>query len=185
MPHDPRVSVNLDSLVRLFYPRPSDLGSLVETPSTDMPEVYQRLLAHAEHMTVTVESHHRDKVDVIVLDRSVTKTHYARKILLCRQKDHVVVQYGIMRINYAYLADDVRKAVEAEETPLGRILIEHNVLRSVHLAALWRVTPGKELAHFFGIETAQNGPVTYGRTAIIFCDDEPAVELLEIVAPEG
>jgi hypothetical protein len=26
---------------------------------------------------------------------------------------------------------------------------------------------------------------TYGRLAIIHCDEQPAVELLEIVAPEG
>jgi hypothetical protein len=189
--HQEPLPVNLNTLAGLFYPRLDDLASFHETQAGDMPAVYRQLLAHEGHMTVTVEAHHHDQVDVIVLDRRITPSHYARKILLCRQHDHVVVQFGIMRVNYACLAPNVRAAIEQEETPLGRILIEQNVLRSIHLVSLWRVTPGRELAHFFGLEPVDGQPAssarepTFGRTAIIYCDDEPAVELLEIVAPEG
>jgi hypothetical protein len=74
----------------------------------------------------------------------------------------------------------VRREVESQKVPLGRILIEHNVLRAVSLRRLYRVIPGDDLRALFNM---QPGQVTYGRTALIEFDGEPAVELLEIVAP--
>jgi hypothetical protein len=45
---------------------------------------------------------------------------------------------------------------------------------------LYRVECGEDLAKIFGVAP---GVPTYGRTALIHCNGEPAVELLEIVAP--
>ena len=61
------------------------------------------------------------------------------------------------------------------------MLIEHNVLREVQLASLYRITPGPDLCRLFDV---QDPLATYGRTAFIYCDGYPAVELLEIVAPD-
>ena len=74
----------------------------------------------------------------------------------------------------------MRAEIESQNTPLGRILIEHNVMRQVQLISLWKVAPGEELRKLFGLADAD---VTYGRTALIYCNGVPAVELLEIVAP--
>jgi hypothetical protein len=131
-------------------------------------------------MTVTVERFHNGPVDVRVLDTLVSGDHYARKILLTRHGDGVVVQFGIMRLDFSCVSPDVRCEVESQATPLGRILIQHNVLRGVHLRRLWRVTPGEDLRRHFSISS---DAVTYGRTAIIDCNGRPAIELLEIVAP--
>ena len=67
------------------------------------------------------------------------------------------------------------------QIPLGRVLINHGVLRRVELSQLWKVVPGVDLCSLFKLDQAVD---TYGRTAIIYCDGEPAIELLEIVAPE-
>ncbi|HEY4310493.1 MAG TPA: hypothetical protein VGN12_13665 [Pirellulales bacterium] len=171
---------DLATLVALFYDSPPTLGSFDCVEARDMPLRFASLLAHEEHMTVTVERFHKSSVDVTVLDRQITPSHYARKILLSRQSDGGVVQYGIMRVNFAYLEPIVRRQIEAEDTPLGRVLIQNNVLRRVHLASLWRVTAGEELARLFDMTP---GEITYGRTALIMCNEEPAVELLEIVTP--
>jgi hypothetical protein len=61
------------------------------------------------------------------------------------------------------------------------VLIDHNVLREVQLASLYRVVPGPDLCQLFGLPASL---ATYGRTAFIYCDGFPAVELLEIVPPE-
>jgi chorismate-pyruvate lyase len=181
--HSPQpLTPDLATLVRLFYRTPSELATFDEVEPEEMPARYATLLAHDEHMTVTVERFHDSPVDVRVLTRLITPSHYARKILLARQSDGRVVQYGIMRVNFAYLEPVVRARIEAEDTPLGRVLIEHNVLRRVRLASLWRVTAGPELARLFDMPA---GAVTYGRTASIECNEEPAVELLEIVTPCG
>jgi len=179
--HSPQpLTPDLATLVRLFYDSPTQLASFDRIEPADMPAPFAALLAHDEHMTVTVERFHASPVDVRVLDRRVTPSHYARKILLARQTDGRVVQFGIMRVNFAYLEPAVRRRIEAEDTPLGRVLIENNVLRRVRLASLWRVTVGAELARLFDMTI---GEVTYGRTALIECNNEPAVELLEIVTP--
>jgi hypothetical protein len=67
---------------------------------------------------------------------------------------------------------------------LGRILIEHDVLRRIRLDRLWRVTPGPDLAGWL-CPDADPPPPTYGRTALIECNGEPAIELVEIVSPLG
>ncbi len=178
---DPEQSPNrLDPLVRLFYEDDTVLGTFTEVTPAQMPEGYRRLLAHEHHMTVTVEAFHGGPVDVRVLNKVVTADHYAREILLATQRDGMIVQYGIMRVHLADLPDEVGKEIVSEQTPLGRILIQHDVLRTIHLHRLWHVEQGPELRkHFVG-----NGEVTtYGRTATIVCDGEPAIELLEIVAP--
>lgn len=172
---------DLQELVRLFYDRLEDLGTFQEVDGESMPAVYGRLLNHNCHMTVTVESFHRSLVDVQVLDYRSDSTTYQRKILLSRQTDDVVVMFGIVRLHLQYLAPEVRGEIESRSTPLGRILIEHNVLRRVELGKLWRVTPGEDLQRHFNLTSPE---VTFGRTAIIHCDHKPAIELVEIVAPE-
>ncbi len=174
------VTPDLTTLVGLFYDRPEQLGQFDEVDSHDLARDYRMLLAHDSHMTVTVERFHNGPVDVRVLETKLTGSHYARKILLTRQSDGAIVQFGIMRLDFSCVSPAVRREVEGQAMPLGRILIQHNVLRVVHLTKLYRVTAGEDLCRHFNVAA---GDVTYGRTAIIDCDGEPAVELLEIVAP--
>ena len=170
----------LKALVHLFYPSLDDLGDFKEVAESEMPEVPRKLLWHDGHMTVTVESHHGVSINVQVLNTHITPTHYSRRSLLTRQTDGRVVQFGIVRLNSTYLGEEVRQEIESEVTPLGRILIEHNVLRDVRLLSLWRIEPGDDLVKVFGLEKPET---CYGRTALIYCNGLPAVELLEIVTP--
>jgi chorismate-pyruvate lyase len=174
-------AAELDELVALFFQNQSDLGIFTHCVSAECPAAYRAMLDHENHMTVTVEKRHACEVDVEVLHSCVSETHYMRKILLRRQSDGRVVQYGIVRLALSALQPMVRSEIMAQKIPLGRVLIIHNVLRQVQLNSLWKVACGPELASTFDVP---NGHVTYGRTALIYCDGEPAVELLEIVAPE-
>jgi chorismate-pyruvate lyase len=172
------VTPDLDTLVGLFYQQPEQLGQFEDVDSHDLARDYRMLLAHDSHMTVTVERFHNGPVDVRVLETKSNGPHYARKILLTRKSDGQVVQFGIMRLDFSTVSDEVRREVESQKTPLGRILISHDVLVQVHLTRLYTVTPGEDLQKLFNL---QPGQITYGRTAVIHCDGEPAVELLEIV----
>jgi chorismate-pyruvate lyase len=131
-------------------------------------------------MTVTVEAFHQCPVDVRVLQKSITPRHYSRKILLTRQSDGQVVLFGIVRLDKSAIPAAARAEIESERAPLGRILIEHNVLREVQLVSVWEILPSKDLQRHFGMTHPQ---AVYGRTAMIYCNGEPAVELLEIVTP--
>jgi chorismate-pyruvate lyase len=131
-------------------------------------------------MTVTVEAHHGGPVNVVILERRQDGDAYARKILLTLEGTAKVVQFGIMRIQLSYCSEPVRREILAGRTPLGRILIHHDVLRRIEPTAFLRVLPGPDMMNWF--ELPHPTP-TYGRLAYIHCDGKPAVELLEIVAP--
>ncbi len=170
--------VELDSLVGIFFQDPSSLGGFTEVTAEQIPEPFQALLNHDAHMTVTVEKYHSSQVDVKVLQTEQTGTAYAREILLSRQTDQQVVQYGIVRLNFEHLGKQVQQEIESQQVPLGRILIDHDVMRQVKLISLYEVKPGPALAKALRIDMAAP---CFGRTAMIFCDDQPAIELLEIV----
>jgi chorismate-pyruvate lyase len=165
-------------LIGLFHAGRASLGEFAHVEPAEMPTVYRALLAHEYHMTVTVEAHYGCPVNVQVLNRLVTPTHYAREIVLRRQSDGQVVQYGIVRINLGYLSAEVREEVGSEKTPLGRILIQHDVLRQIRLFSLWKIAPTVRLLDALELDQPRE---IYGRTALITCNDEPAIELLEIV----
>ena len=170
----------LDALVKLFYSGTNDLGEFDEVAADELPAVERSLLDHDQHMTLTVEAHHRSPVDLKVLDTYVTDTHYARKILLARRTDGATVQFGIARLHLDFLEGDVRSQIESQQVPLGRILIQHDVLRTVRLLSLWRIWPAAELTERLDLKTPKT---CYGRTALIYCNTVPGVELLEIVRP--
>ncbi len=132
-------------------------------------------------MTVTLETVHGCTVAVEVKRRRLSKQHYERKSILRRARGGQVLQYCVVRLRFAYLDLSVREEIENEQIPLGRILIHHNILRRVQMFALWKIQTGPELCQAFGLDEPTT---TYGRTALIYCNGEPAVELLEIVAPQ-
>lgn len=168
----------LSQLIALFYEKSETLGRFEEVSAQQTPPPFHQLLAHNEHMTVTVEKFHGCHVDVEVLERKTDGQYYSRKILLTRQSDGKVVQYGIVRLNCEFLDEAPANEIKSERIPLGRVLIEHNVLREVQLTCLWHVEPAEELRELMALEP---GETVYGRTALIYCNGEPAVELLEIV----
>jgi chorismate-pyruvate lyase len=146
----------------------------------EVPPPYRDLLVHEHHMTVTVEEYHHDRVDVRVLARHQDGQSYARKILLTRHRDGRPVQFGIMRIWWQYCSAPVRQEITAEKTPLGRILIEHDVLRRIEPKAYLRVLPGAGMMEWFKLDRPR---MTYGRLAVIHTNGSPAIDLVEIVAP--
>lgn len=170
----------LDHLSGLFYAELAELGTFTEVLAEATPEPYRTLLAHHDHMTVSVEQFHQCKVDVQVLSERLEGDYYSRKIVLHRQSDRRAVLFGIPRLNLRLVDDEVRREILSQQIPLGRVLIEHNVMREVQLASLYRVEPGPDLCRLLALAEPAT---TYGRTAFIYCDGYPAIELLEIVTP--
>jgi chorismate-pyruvate lyase len=165
-------------LATLFYSSLAELGQFEPVAVESLPPGYRTLLAHHDHMTVALESLHRSLVSVHALAEWRDEASYARASLLSRQSDGAIVQFGIMRIWLADLPADAQAEIASKQAPLGRVLIEHNVLREVELITLWRITPGPVLQKHLGMKAKQS---IYGRTAQILVDERPTVQLLEIV----
>ena len=178
MEDSPNLFAELHSLVGIFFADVSQLGKFREIVAAETPEPQHALLNHEHHMTVTVEKFHSCPVNVEVIQATKTEQSYSREILLRKTTDQTIVQYGIVRLNFEHLAAEVIREIEAKETPLGRILINHNVLRQVKLLSLYEIVPGLRMQEVCNLSPEHS---VYGRTALIYCDDKPAVELLEVV----
>ncbi len=165
------------AIVAPFFPSLAELGEFAAVDASDMPEEYRALLAHDDHMTVTVEAFHSCLVDVRVLREHRDGDFYSRTSLLACQTSGRVLQFGVMRINLTHLAPAVREEILDRGTPLGRVLIRHNVLRHVELQHLWRVNPSAMLRD--QLQQAVGAPL-FARSARIVVEGRPAVELLEI-----
>lgn len=174
-PHD-----ELQALTNRFPSSESLFLRTEHIPSALTPEPYKTMLVHDHHMTVEMEKYHHCSVDVRVLASRLEGDDYSRKIVLVKHGTDTPVQFGLVRFHLNYVTTAVRDEIIAGHTPLGRILINHNVLRNIDLGAILEITAGPELAAELQMPV---GAVTYGRMATIFCNRQPAVDLLEISAP--
>ncbi len=157
-----------------------DFTQVTIIPPDAMPSAYHRLLVHHHHMTVTLEDHYQDHLNVEVLSVRREDQSYHREIVLRTQKQNRIVQFGVVRIDLNCCSQSVQKAILAENTPLGRVLIEHNVLRRIEPTAFLKIAPGKKLMNWMELDRDM---FLYGRMGVIFCDERPAIAVLEILAP--
>jgi chorismate-pyruvate lyase len=163
-----------------LFPASADRSELETITPDQMPEPYRGLLVHTHHMTVTVEEFYRQPVDVEVLAVARSGNLYARKIVLRLRRNRRVVQFGIVTIDLSLLAGEVRSKIEDGHTPLGRVLIEHNVLRHIEPAGYFRTNPSPTMCGW--LELAKPEPL-YGRLGVIHTDGRPAINVMEILSP--
>jgi hypothetical protein len=144
----------------------------------NIPHPEDELLVHHEHMTVTLQRHHGKAVNVTVMDERFEGHFYRRKIKLTLAGTDRIVELGAVRLDLRYMPEEVSNEIRRKESPLGAILIKHNLHRRVKPRYFLRVPPASPVLDLFNVQTTE--PV-YGRLGTIYCDDEPCIELMEIV----
>ena len=145
-----------------------------------MPATARQLLVHSDHMTKRLRDHYGEDIELRVLEEHRDGNWYRRRIVLRTAPAGRVVEVGLVRINLGYTTDAVRSAIEGRDKPLGDILIDAGVLRRIEPLWYFKFAPPCPLLADFGDDC----PEAYGRLAAIYCDDAPAVELLEIIRPD-
>ena len=177
-------------LVRLFCPADEGFATFTAVAPEAVPAPYRGLLDHTNHMTVVMEQFHGEPPHLQVVARGLPEAEgrgdwYAREILLLSAAGKVW-QQGIVRIDLDQIDSATAALIRQARLPLGRVLINAGLLREVQHVALVKVVPGPHLTALFG--EPGGGPAgsraTYGRVAEISLGGVPAVELLEIVAPQ-
>lgn len=144
----------------------------------EMPAPYDRLLVHHDHMTTRLADHFGQPVELSVLQDDLDGDLYRRKIVLKLAGRDEVVEFGVVRIDLSYAPDIVREEILERRAPLGDILIRHNVLRRIEPRWYLRVSGGCSM---FSETMAATTGDTFGRVGTIYCNDQPAIELLEVV----
>ena len=144
----------------------------------DIPFPEDSLLVHSEHMTKVLERHHGRPVAVHVLEEHLDGDLYTRKISLTPVGSDEVVEWGVVRLHFKFMPEEVKQEILRKQMPLGAILIKHKVHRRIKPRYFLRLQPGSSVV---GIFEASNSEPLYGRLGMIYCDDEPCIEVLEIV----
>jgi hypothetical protein len=179
----PDTEATLHDLCKPFLPAGRDLcpECLVVQPD-QIPFPQDQLLVHHEHMTVVLEKHHGAPVEVSVLAEHLDGDFYTRKISLApRGSPGKVVELGIVQMDFRYMAPEVRDEILAKQLPLGAVLIKHDVLRRIKPRWFLRFPPDGPVMGLFGPQPQPAPEPVYGRIGTIYCNEEPAIELLEIV----
>jgi hypothetical protein len=163
--------------------RPLTGGEAVEpkcvvVQPNEIPHPTDALLVHHEHMTEVLERRYGRPVELHVLDERLDGDIYTRKIKLIPAGGDTVVEWGIVRLGLRFMSDAVRGEILAKRSPLGEILIRHDVHRRIKPRWFMRFPARGPMLTFFG--DAGDRPL-YGRIGTIYCDEKPAIELLEIV----
>jgi hypothetical protein len=182
----PTAHATLMELCAPFVPSgaPFDAECAVVQPE-EIPHPDDQLLVHHEHMTAALQRFHGCPVDVHVQEEHLDAAGelYTRKIFLTpRQAPQTPVEWGIVRLDFRYMDDAVRDEILRKQMPLGAILIKHDVHRRIKPRFFLRFPQTGPVLRLFG--ASETRPV-YGRLGTIYCDDEPAIELLEIVTNTG
>ncbi len=151
----------------------------METRPNDMSPRHRELLVHHDHMTDALRTFYGSPVDLRVLRSELGDDLYRREIILTLQGCDTVVEYGIVRIDLEQIGKGVRRQIIDMTSPLGQILMKHDVLRRIEPKWFLSFAPTETLSNAFGAERAR---FANGRLAVIHCNDRPAIELLEVVA---
>ena len=161
-----------------FVTAPHDRPECEVVSPEQMPEPFHWLLVLKNHMTKVLEAQYGRPMELEVVEHHLEDEFYTRRILLRETGHHDVVEIGIVRLNFRYMSHAVRDEILARHTPLGAILIRHKILRRVEPRWYLRFPPNAPLLARAGVNFPHT---TYGRIATIYCNHEPAIELLEIV----
>jgi len=151
----------------------------LEVSPAEMPSTPRQLLVHQKHMTRTLNAHYAVPVDVHVMERHRDNDLYSRKIFLTARESKVVVEYGLVRLNFSYMPPNVRETILQEHAPLGSILINNNILRRIQPRWYLKFPSASTILKWFN--HIGNNEDLYGRLGTIYCNGEPAIELVEIV----
>lgn len=144
----------------------------------NIPNPSDELLVHHGHMTIVLQRHHGSPMQVHVLEESLEGDRYTRRIALSPVGSDKIVERGIARIDLRVIPEAAKQEILAKQSPLGAILIKHNVHRRVKPRYFLRFSDGSAVLKLLG---AEPGQTVYGRLGTIYCDNEPCIELLEIV----
>jgi hypothetical protein len=172
-----------EALVELILPFVADRSQVrtacEEIPADQMPEPFHWLLVHRNHMTKVLEAQYGRPMELEVIKQTLDDEFYTRKIILRPQATDVIVEVGVVRLNFRFMSPEVREEILKRETPLGAILIRHKVLRKVQPRWYLKFPANAPLLAAAG---ATFPHITYGRIGTIYCNHEPAIEVLEIVS---
>lgn len=179
-------SGDVKAAMRTLFGEAPDLSMAIHpfapVPAAEMPPWARTLLEHHDHMTATLREFHGEGVKLNVLDELITEDVYCRSINLALGDSGRIVEYGFVRIDLKLVPTAVREEILQKVTPLGDILIKHDVLRRIDPKWYLRFGADSPLLDKFQGDCFNEA---FGRLGVIHCNGHEAIELLEVVPTAG
>ena len=173
-----RVEDALADLCSGLCPSDAVCHSCEPVSASEMPAPFSELLVHNDHMTARLRAYHGRPVELRVLDEVHEDPLYRRTIVLTLNGTDRVVEFAVVRIDFRFTPPDARDEILNHRMPLGDVLTRSNALRRID--PRWYVKLSARCPIFADFCDATLEQV-YGRIGTIYCDGNPAVELLEVV----
>ncbi len=146
--------------------------------ASQSPSPFAELLVHNDHMTSRLREHHGQPIALRVLDEVHEEPLYRRKIVLTLDGTDRVIEFGVVRIDFRFTPPEARTAILEQRVPLGDVLMSCAALRRIE--PRWYVKLSARCPIFAEFSDPALTEV-YGRIGTIYCNGDPAVELLEVV----
>lgn len=162
----------------LFYPGDSELPGVEKVEPGDIPEPYRSLLVHTNDMTPTLEVYHDGPIHVRALAIKDEGGLYAREVLLVRNTDGKVVEYGAIRIHLAEVPEATVAAIREAHIPLGHLLKEQE-RRMEHPEYYVEVTPDVHMTEH--LDATGDQPLYGRRNTIRTENNQLLAEVMEIL----
>lgn len=148
-----------------------------------LPTDARKLLVHRAHMTRVLQDHYGEAVSLQVQRAQLTGDAYRRQITLSLPSTSAIVELGLVRIHLQFVPPAVKREILDQQTPLGAILIAHDVLRIIEPRWFFTTDADSPLVRSFHLDLP-GGPL-FGRLGTIYCNGAPAIDVLEIITGTG
>jgi chorismate-pyruvate lyase len=153
------------SLLEPYYRRLGlALPSTIKLAPDALPVPYQRLLAHSDDMTPTLEAFYARPLQLKVLSRDSWFDVYQREVVLGLGAPPQPVEYGAISIHLQHLPPAARRLVIEGEEPFGRILEREALAHLSWPQAFFAVRSDPHLSRHLG---SPLGKVLYGRRNVL------------------
>jgi chorismate-pyruvate lyase len=146
-----------------------------------VPEPYHGLLVHDRDMTSRLESFHKRKVHIRLLNRRLHGSEYFREVALELDGSRKPVEFGAIKINLDLFAAEAREEIRRELRPLGRILHTFDIAFMSRPSAYLLVAADSFIGGALGLKGKHS---LYGRrNTLLDAWERTLAEIVEILPP--
>jgi hypothetical protein len=149
--------------------------------AADVPEPYRRLLVGHHDMTPTLEAFHGDRIEIQVIERTVSTDTLGRIVVLLMEGSSRPVEFGAIIIHLNLVPPEARGLILEGHSPFGSILANFCIQHVSRPQAFIRVEPDALMADALGL----SGPHTlYGRRNVLLTPhNEVLADIVEVLPP--
>jgi chorismate-pyruvate lyase len=176
-----RTAELLFPLDRFYAAQGTELPSIEQIESNELPQPYRSLLAHDRDMTSSLERHFGQGLHLRVLGLRRSAEVLRREVVLLTDEDKRAVEFGAIEIQLSPFDQSPREQILAARLPFGLILRRFGIVHRSRPSAYLVLESEPVIAGALELKKPSR---LYGRHNQLFDDrDRLLAEVVEILPP--